>query len=91
MPKAKGLSDDPSYAMRPPGRPRKSAELSGEAKEQSSVQESEGKSLRFEMRLPPGMVADLELMRENTGNTYANYIRRAILRALEEDKKQWAK
>jgi predicted DNA-binding protein len=41
------------------------------------------------MRLPPGLVADLELMREHTGQTFASYIRRAILRALDEDKKEW--
>jgi hypothetical protein len=96
MPKTKTNSNqttsmDPAYKIRRPGRPRKSEVEKSEADRQgSTVQKvAQGESFRFEMRLPPGMVADLELMRDRTGNTFAGYIRKAIERALETDKKAW--
>lgn len=98
MAKKPMTSTDPAYAMRRPGRPRKSEAVLAQptAPNNQSENDSEGEetkkeggSLRFEMRLPPGVVADLELMREQTGNTFAAYIRQAILRALKEDKKGW--
>ncbi len=76
----------PVYTMRRPGRPKQSEVINKDVVEQAA---EEGQSLRFEMRLPPGIVADLELMRDCTGNTFAGYIRQAILRALAEDKKNW--
>ncbi len=75
-----------AYTMRRPGRPKKS-----EQTESGPGTPEDGESLRFEMRLPPGIVADLETMRQQTGNTFAVYIRRAIQRALDEDKKTWTK
>ncbi len=80
-------SKDLIYTVRRPGRPRKSEEKCVGAAAQEMEQ---GRSLRFEMRLPPALVADLEVMREITGGTFANYIRQAILRALAEDKEAWS-
>ena len=78
----------PEYQMRSPGRPKSP----DSATESQRVQAGEDTgSLRFEMRLPPKMIADLELMKQHTGNSYASYIRSAVLRALAEDKKQWGK
>ena len=98
MAKSQTTAADPAYQMRRPGRPKKSEAKDLEGKDSESKGEApteqakeEGGSLRFEMRLPPGVVADLELMRENTGNTFAGYIRQAIVRALNEDKKNWMK
>jgi hypothetical protein len=48
-----------------------------------------GGSQRFEMFLPPTLVADLQLMKAMTGNSFAAYIRRAVERALAEDKTRW--
>lgn len=84
MAKEKKAADELAYAVRRPGRPRKS-----ESEETGVAAAKAEPGLRFEMRLPAGIVADLERMQRNTGSTYAHYIRNAILRALSEDKKQW--
>ena len=91
MAKRQTTAADPAYQMRRPGRPKNSEAKASESKGEAPTEQAkeEGDSLRFEMRLPPGVVADLELMRENTGNTFAGYIRHAIVRALNEDKKNW--
>lgn len=78
--------NSPEYQVRPPGRPKTSSSAPADQRVQAS---EESGSLRFEMRLPPKLVADLELMKRHTGNSYASYIRSAVLRALAEDKKRW--
>jgi hypothetical protein len=84
MAKEKKRTDELAYAVRRPGRPRKS-----ESQETNAAPAKAEPGLRFEMRLPAGIVADLEQMQRNTGSTFAHYIRNAILRALSEDKEQW--